>query len=122
MYFKNMDNECQTPIKIPAIKAIKKPTGSASKTTSGKINVKTMEEFKYDIPDYVKKLDHKMISRQSTPTNKTDNKATCVRSNYSNSNLGSFITYKNENKVGRIAASKLDQLPQYLYYKTSYIL
>ena len=39
MYFKNMDNECRTPIKIPAIKAIKKPTGSASKTTSGKINV-----------------------------------------------------------------------------------
>ena len=115
MYFKNMDNECRTPIKIPAIKAIKKPTGSASKTTSGKINVKTMEEFKYDIPDYVKKLDHKMISRQSTPTNKTDNKVTDVRSSYSNSNLDSFITYKNENKVGRIATSKLDKLHQYLY-------
>lgn len=99
-----MDNECRTPIKIPAIKAIKKPTGSASKTTSGKINVKTMEEFKYDIPDYVKKLAHKMISRQSTPTNKTDNKVTDV-----------LITYKNENKVGRIAASKLVQLSQYLY-------
>ena len=110
-----MDNECRTPIKIPAIKAIKKPTGSASKTTSGKINVKTMEEFKYDIPDYVKKLDHKMISRQSTPTNKTDNKVTDVRSSYSNSNLDSFITYKNENKVGRIATSKLDKLHQYLY-------
>ena len=110
-----MDNECRTPIKIPAIKAIKKPTGSASKTTSGKINVKTMEEFKYDIPDYVKKLDHKMISRQSTPTNKTDNKVTDVRSSYSNSNLDSLITYKNENKVGRIATSKLDKLHQYLY-------
>jgi hypothetical protein len=74
-----------------------------------------MEEFKYDIPDYVKKLDHKMISRQSTPTNKTDNKVTDVRSSYSNSNLDSFITYKNENKVGRIATSKLDKLHQYLY-------
>lgn len=70
---------------------------------------------KYDIPVHIKKLDHRMLLRQSTPTNKTDNKATGVRSNYSNSNLGSFIIYKNENKVGRIAASKLDQLSQYLY-------
>lgn len=74
-----------------------------------------MEEFEYAIPDYVKKLDHKMILRHSTPTNKTDNKATDVRPSYSNSNLGGFITYKNKNKVGRIAASKLDLLPLYLY-------
>ena len=70
---------------------------------------------KYDIPVHIKKLDHKMTLRQSTPTNKTDNKATDVRISDSNSNLDSFITYKNENKVGRIAASKLDKLPQYLY-------
>lgn len=70
---------------------------------------------KYGTPDYIKKLEHKMILRHSTPTNKTDNKATDVRHRYSNSNLGSFIICKNENKVGRIAASKLDLLPLYLY-------
>ena len=59
---------------------------------------------KYDIPVHIKKLDHKKILRQSTPINKTDNNATGVR-----------ITRKNENKVGRIAASKLDLLHQYLY-------
>lgn len=59
---------------------------------------------KYDIPVHIKRLDHKKILRQSTPINKTDNNATGVR-----------ITRKNENKVGRIAASKLDLLHQYLY-------
>lgn len=74
-----------------------------------------MEEFEYDVPDYIKKLERPMILGLSTPINKMDNKETGVHVSYSNSNLGSFITYKNENKVGHIDRSKIDLLSQYLY-------
>lgn len=74
-----------------------------------------MEEFEYEVPDYMKKLDQRMILKQLSPTNKTDDKVTGVRISHSNSNLGSFITYKNENKVGHIDRSKIDLLSQYLY-------
>lgn len=74
-----------------------------------------MEEFEYKVPDYMKKLDQRMILKQLSSTNKTDNKVTDVRISHSNSNLGSFITYKNENKVGYIDRSKIDLLSQYLY-------
>lgn len=74
-----------------------------------------MNEFEYEVPDYMRKLDQRMILKQLSPTNKTDNKVTDVRISHSNSNLGSFITYKNENKVGHIDRSKIDLLSQYLY-------
>jgi len=74
-----------------------------------------MEEFEYKVPYYMKKLDQRMILKQLSSTNKTDNKVTDVRISHSNSNLGSFITYKNENKVGYIDRSKIDLLSQYLY-------
>lgn len=74
-----------------------------------------MEEFEDIVPDYMKKLERPMILGLSTPINKMDNNVTGVRISDSNSNLGSFITYKNENKVGHIDRSKIDLLSQYLY-------
>lgn len=75
-----------------------------------------MEEFEYDIPNYMKKFDHRMILKRLSSTNKTGNKGKEVRVNHSNSNLGSFIIYKNENKVGHIdRRNKIDLLSQYLY-------
>lgn len=85
-----------------------------------------MEEFEYDVfeydvfeygvPDYIKKLERPMILGLSTPINKMDNNVTGVRISHSNSNLGSFITYKNENKVGHIdRRNKINLLSEYLY-------
>ena len=75
-----------------------------------------MEEFEYDVPDYIKKFERPMLLGLSTPINKMDNNVTDARISHSNSNLGSFITYKNENKVGHIdRRNKIDLLSEYLY-------
>ena len=75
-----------------------------------------MEEFEYDVPDYIKKFERPMLLGLSTPINKMDNNVTDASISHSNSNLGSFITYKNENKVGHIdRRNKIDLLSEYLY-------
>lgn len=68
----------------------------------------------FDIPDYIDYLDNLNCttkSRRTKPIGKTKNKTKKV----GYSHLGNFITYKNENKIGRIAIDKLGNLQQYLY-------
>ena len=66
---------------------------------------------KCDIPDSIKEFDRAISARRTTPSDKAKNNVKIT----SYSLLGNFITYKNENKLGRTTSDKLKHLQQYLY-------